>query len=52
MEEVSRVAALGVKFALNSDAHFTATVGELEPGLTILKQAQVPIEQIINARLK
>jgi putative hydrolase len=52
LEEIGRMAELGVKFALNSDAHFTETVGELEPGLSILKQAQVPVEQIINAWVK
>lgn len=48
--EIKKVARQGVKFVLNSDAHFTSSVGELQMGVEILKQAQVPVEQVINAR--
>lgn len=50
VEEIKKVARYGVNFVLNSDAHFTASVGELEQGLATLENAQVPVEQIINAR--
>lgn len=38
----------GVKFIINSDAHYPETVGHLESGLALLQQAKVPIEQIVN----
>jgi len=51
MDDIKRVAKTGVKFIINSDAHFTKTVGELEPGLALLSHANVPLEQIINVEV-
>jgi putative hydrolase len=47
-EEISLAAKEGVKFIINSDAHFPETVGELEQGLAVLAQAGVPSAQIVN----
>ncbi|MEW6663015.1 MAG: PHP domain-containing protein [Bacillota bacterium] len=47
-EEIRVAAKEGVKFILNSDAHFPETVGQLEQGLAVLEQAGVPVEQIVN----
>lgn len=38
----------GVQFIINSDAHFTETVGQLEYGLDIIEKAAIPPSQIIN----
>ena len=50
VEEIISVAKTGVKFIVNSDAHFVDTVGQLEYGATLLKAAKVPKDRIINAR--
>lgn len=39
----------GVNFVVNSDAHFPATVGELEEGALLLEKFNVPPEQVLNA---
>lgn len=48
--DLVRAAKTGVKFVVNSDAHFTDTVGDLAYGLALLEQAKIPPEQVINAR--
>lgn len=50
LEEIKEVARLGVDFVVNSDAHFTTSVGKLEIGIELLEKAQVPVERIRNAR--
>lgn len=50
VEEIKMVAREGVNFVVNSDAHFTASVGKLEGGLALLQQAGVAAEQVINAQ--
>lgn len=50
MMDIVRVGKMGVKFVVNSDAHFTDTVGDLQYGLAILEQAKIPPEQVINGR--
>ncbi len=47
-EEIKRVSESGVNFVINSDAHFTKTVGNFDPGLALISHANVPFEQIIN----
>ncbi|MGI6685737.1 MAG: PHP domain-containing protein [Bacillota bacterium] len=47
-DDIKEVAKSGVSFIVNSDAHFTETVGYFDPGLALLKDANVPLEQIIN----
>lgn len=49
--EIAQVARHGVKFVVNSDAHFPESVGKLEKGLNLLEQAKVPPEQVLNARV-
>lgn len=49
--EIAEVARQGVKFVVNSDAHFPESVGKLEKGLNLLEQAKVPPEQVLNARV-
>lgn len=51
VEQIRRAAKTGVKFIINSDAHFTKTVGELEPGLALLAQVHVPLKQIVNVEV-
>lgn len=48
--DIVQVARHGVKFVVDSDAHFTETVGKLDKGLALLTQAKVPPEQVLNAR--
>lgn len=48
--DIIRAANTGVKFAVNSDAHFTDTVGDFAYGIALLQQAKIPPEQVINAR--
>lgn len=48
VEQVKLAAQEGVQFVINSDAHFTDTVGALEEGLAMLQQAEVPMERILN----
>lgn len=50
-EEMVRVALKeGVKFVVNSDAHYPATVGELASGGELLEKFNVPVERVLNAR--
>lgn len=48
--DIIRAAKTGVKFMVNSDAHFVETVGKLDYGMSLLKRAKLPPEQVINAR--
>lgn len=48
--DIVQAARLGVEFVVNSDAHFSASVGKLDKGVALLEQAKVAVEQIINAR--
>lgn len=49
-QTVRELAAWGVDFLVNSDAHFPESVGALEYGAWVLEKAGVPPEQIKNAR--
>lgn len=46
--EIKRAAECGVKFIINSDSHFTRSVGVLDSGLALLTHAQVPPAQVMN----
>lgn len=48
--DIVRAAKQGAKFVVNSDAHFTDTVGDFDYGIALLQQAKIPPEQVINAR--
>lgn len=48
VEEVLEVAASGATFVVNSDAHFPASVGNLEMGVHLLEQAGISPEQTLN----
>lgn len=48
VEEIRQVASWGPKFVISSDAHFPATVGQLEEGLGLATGAGLDAEQIIN----
>lgn len=50
--EIKAAAKTGVNFIVNSDAHFSRSVGVLEPGLALLSHANVPPEQIINVKVE
>ncbi len=50
-EELEEAAATGVEFVINSDAHFTDTVGKLEPGLELAKKAGISMSKIRNVYL-
>lgn len=49
--EIAQVARHGTKLVVNSDAHFPDSVGKLDKGQALLEQAQVALEQVINARV-
>ncbi|MHB1420119.1 MAG: PHP domain-containing protein [Bacillota bacterium] len=51
VEELKIASREGTNFILNSDAHFTDTVGDLEKGLELLLKAEVTPERILNVRL-
>lgn len=49
-EEIVRSAARwGAKLAINSDAHYPETVGELASGLALVEKLRFPAEMVINA---
>lgn len=50
-EEIKEVGKSGVSFMVNSDAHFTKTVGHFDPGLHLLMDANIPLEQIVNLEI-
>ena len=47
-EELNRMAATGVRFVIDSDAHSADRVGDTKIAEEILKEASVPFEQIDN----
>lgn len=47
-EELSLAAKEGPEFVINSDAHYTETVGNLEPGFKLAREAGIGIRQIKN----
>lgn len=47
-DEIKRAGKRGVKFMVNSDAHFAETVGNFDPGLALLADANIPLEQILH----
>lgn len=48
VEEIKKAAEIGANFIVNSDAHFTKTVGDVTSGLALLTHANVDIGQIMN----
>lgn len=40
----------GVNFIINSDAHFTRTVGQLDYGRAMIERLEIPPERIVNLR--
>ena len=49
-EEIVRSAARwGARLAINSDAHYPESVGELDSGLALVERLRFPAEMIINA---
>lgn len=49
-EELIECAKMGVKFALNSDAHSTERIGDTYPSVLRATEAGLPISQILNAK--
>lgn len=47
-EELNLMAATGVKFVIDSDAHSADRVGDMKIAEEILKEAEIPLEQIDN----
>ncbi len=48
-EIVCAAARWGARLAINSDAHFPETVGELASGLALVEKLRFPAEMVINA---
>lgn len=48
-EIVCAAARWGARLAINSDAHFPETVGELASGLALVEKLRFPAENVINA---
>lgn len=48
-EIIEETASYGVKYIVNSDAHFPDTVGKIESGLELLEHYAIPVENIVNA---
>lgn len=46
---ISQALKTGVKFVVNSDAHFPETVGELSSGGILLEKYNIPKERVLNA---
>lgn len=46
---IQAAAGAGVDFVVGSDAHDPQRVGDLQPGLELLKQAGVPVQRVRNA---
>ncbi|MFZ5945733.1 MAG: PHP domain-containing protein [Bacillota bacterium] len=49
LEAVLKVADSGIKFIVNSDAHFPESVGEFDYGAYVLEKAGIPAERVVNA---
>ncbi|MDA8442388.1 MAG: PHP domain-containing protein [Peptococcaceae bacterium] len=49
LEDVRTAYREGVDFIVDSDAHFVASVGQLDYGARVLERAGVPVERIANA---
>lgn len=47
-EEIEQMAAEGVKFIVNSDAHRPERVGEVNNGMNIIYRLGIPISQVAN----
>lgn len=47
-EELNIMAATGVKFVIDSDAHSADRVGDMKIAKEVLKDAEIPFEQIAN----
>lgn len=47
-EELSRMAATGVRFVIDSDAHSADRVGDTKIAEEVLKEVNIPLEQIDN----
>lgn len=52
LEDVLEAHRQGVDFIVDSDAHFTESVGKLEYGAGILEQAHIPATRVVNARVE
>ncbi|MBZ4686596.1 MAG: putative hydrolase [Clostridia bacterium] len=47
-QQIEIVASYGTAFIVNSDAHYTGSVGKLDPGFKILLKAKISPEKIAN----
>ncbi|MBS4025055.1 MAG: PHP domain-containing protein [Clostridia bacterium] len=52
VEDIRQAVKGGVEFIVNSDSHYTATVGELDWGGELLEKAGVEVDQVYNAIVK
>lgn len=46
--EIDEMVKMGVKFILNSDAHISKNVGEVDNGLALVIKNKIPLEQVVN----
>lgn len=46
--EINQMVKMGVKFILNSDAHISKNVGEVDNGLAMVIKNKIPLEQVVN----
>lgn len=51
-DEIKIAGKTGVQFIVNSDAHFTQSVGDLDFGWSLLQQGNISFQQIINLEIK
>ncbi len=47
-EEIQTMAAEGVKFIVNSDAHRPENVGEVNNGMNLIYKYDIPLSQVVN----
>ena len=52
ISDIMKASEQGVQFIINSDAHFTATVGQLAYGLEMIAELDIPTERIVNLEEK
>lgn len=47
-EQIKDMVATGVKFIINSDAHYSSRVGKNHRGFNIVEKYNIPLEQVVN----
>ena len=47
-EQIKDMVATGVKFIIDSDAHYPSRVGKNHRGINIVEKYNIPLDQVVN----